>query len=210
MNDRTDQQAERVSDDMALATLDLFLRRIAASTSGLGGLHRLAVNDAGRWTRFTPIRLPHRHQQQVIDRLPQPAITPSIEITLNRAVRRKLLRQHAPLATRLGDIEDAVDHLPQQSLARSSARCGSWHMRLDDRPFLVAQVTCIAQPGALIFRARDSSPGHSRLPWCSQRERIAAAGVTQPCVRQSRRLVEQAIEMTRPFIEQSFRVSLLL
>jgi hypothetical protein len=52
----TDQQAQRVGDDLALATFDLLAGVIAARTAALGGLDRLAVDDPRRRAGFTPSR----------------------------------------------------------------------------------------------------------------------------------------------------------
>ena len=51
-----DQQAQRVGDDLALATFDLLAGIIATRTAALGGLDRLAVDDPRRGAGFAPGR----------------------------------------------------------------------------------------------------------------------------------------------------------
>src|SRR5215469_8618831 len=47
-----DHQADGIGHDMALATLDLLGRIVAAWSAALGRFHRLAVDHAGRGARF--------------------------------------------------------------------------------------------------------------------------------------------------------------
>ena len=98
---------------MPFAALHFLAGVEAARAAGLGGLDRLAVDHPGTRAGLAAGRLAHRHQQEVVDRLPASVVTPSIEVALHRAAGRELLRQHAPLATGLRDVEDCVDHVPQ-------------------------------------------------------------------------------------------------
>src|SRR6516164_261678 len=50
MDRDTHQQARRVGHNMALATFDFFRRIIPSWSTAFGGLDRLAVDDASRWT----------------------------------------------------------------------------------------------------------------------------------------------------------------
>src|SRR5918997_2222582 len=69
MNAQPDQMALRVSDDVALAPLDLFAGIKAARASGFRGLDRLAVNDAGRGARLTAGLLARGGHKGMVDPL---------------------------------------------------------------------------------------------------------------------------------------------
>jgi hypothetical protein len=75
----TCQQADCVGEDMRLAIFD-FLRCIeAARATGLGGLDRLAVDNAGRGAWHMSGRFARLQQQLEIDPLQRTAIAPSVK-----------------------------------------------------------------------------------------------------------------------------------
>jgi hypothetical protein len=80
----------------------------------------------------------------MVDNFPSPLIAPCVKIPLHRVEVRKVLRQHPPLATGLGDIEDGIDNISQTGRARPTAGRRRRHVRLDHRPFCIGGVACIA------------------------------------------------------------------
>jgi hypothetical protein len=181
VHNHPDRQADRIGEDMPLAAVDLLASVIPSRSAGLGRLDRLTVYHAGGGAGFAPGSFTHLHQHDVVDDLPDPAVTPIIKVPLHGRVWREILRQHAPLTARLGNVEDRIDGLSQVGLTRPSAVGRRWQMRLDQCPLFVGDIACIAQPIAPIFRARDSSPGHDPTPRRLRKpERIVAAGITQP------------------------------
>ena len=87
----------------------------------------------------------HGYQREV-DRPPQAAVPPGIEVTLNRRDRRKPLRQRPPLAAGPGDIEQRVHNRPEFGRSRSSRRFRVRHERCDQRPFPIRQRICATRP----------------------------------------------------------------
>src|SRR5215471_12998849 len=144
---------------MTLATVDLLARIVAARTARFSRLHRLAVDHPGRWTRHTSCQFTCLPYQHVVDVLPGAVVAPAVEVVLHRGERRKVLGQHAPLATTLGDIENRLDHPTQRGLTRPPAPVRRWQQWCNHRPLLLGRVTCIPQPFPLILRASDFSPG---------------------------------------------------
>src|SRR5512133_2772208 len=127
MNRGTDQQAGGVSHDMALAPFDLLGGIVTQWSTALGGLDRLAVDDPGRRAGFAPCDFPGLQQKLKIDPLEEAGISPFIEIPLHRRERRKVFRQHPPLAAAPRDIQDRVQHCAQIGLPRAAqqlARAG--------------------------------------------------------------------------------------
>src|SRR5271156_5619812 len=85
-------------------------------------------------------------------------VSPIVEIALYRRERRKVLRQHPPLTAGPRDIQDRVKHCSQLNLARPAQRLGRRHMRLDQRPFGIRDITCVALSLSLILRSSDFGP----------------------------------------------------
>lgn len=116
----------------------------------------------------------------MVDGLPDPGVPPRIEVALHRRIRREVLRFQPPLAGCLGDIEDRIDEVAHPGRARPPARRRPGQTRLDDRPFGIGGVACIAQPVTPILGARDLSSGHWVSPRCLRKhERVPAPEVTQ-------------------------------
>jgi len=126
MHDHPNRQSDGVGKDVPFAALDHFLGRISARATRRGRLDRLAVDDASARARLPASGLPHVHQQHVVDGLPYPVVAPRVEIPLHRCVWREILGQQTPLAAGLGDIEDAIDDIPQAGLARPPAARRRW------------------------------------------------------------------------------------
>jgi hypothetical protein len=68
MHHEADEVSLHIGDDVVLASVDFLPGVVAAWTAALGGLHGLAVDDAGGWARLTSGRLARLHDQEVIDR----------------------------------------------------------------------------------------------------------------------------------------------
>jgi hypothetical protein len=56
-----------IGDDVTLAAFDPLVRIEACEAAALGGLHRLAVDDARRRACLSPGRLAQGHDQHVAD-----------------------------------------------------------------------------------------------------------------------------------------------
>ena len=62
-----DEEANRIGDDMALASFDFFASIIPAGAAALGGLDGLAVDDPGRGAGFAPGSFSRFNQQLEVD-----------------------------------------------------------------------------------------------------------------------------------------------
>src|SRR5690242_6424535 len=90
---------------------------IVATRAGcLGGLHRLAVDNAGGRARLAPLQLPRLHHQSMVDASPGAIVPPTVEAVLNRSEWRKLPWQHPLMAAALCDIEDRIQHVAHRGL----------------------------------------------------------------------------------------------
>ena len=94
-----EQKSIGVGYDMTLAPVNTLAGIVASRSSCLGRRCALTVDDRRCRTglaREVPAGLSN---QRCDDFLPSPAIAPRIKIALDRRIRRKFLRQSAPLAT---------------------------------------------------------------------------------------------------------------
>lgn len=149
MNRHEQHQPQCIGDYVTLAPHDLLARVIAAHSAAFGGFDALAVDHPCAWAGLAPFDLARSHHQHVIDRLPQAAVAPSVEIALDRRKRRKILRQHSPLTAAGRQIEDRVHHFAHIGAARTTTNLRGRKQRFDQRPFRIAQIAWITKPARL-------------------------------------------------------------
>src|SRR5215217_1114509 len=172
MNQDEEHQSECVSDDVALAALDLFPGVVARYPSAFGRLHALAIDDARCGTGLAAFQFTRTHDQEMVDGLPQTAVTPIVEVALHRGPRRKIRGEHPPLAPAGRDEQNGIHDRAQIDRARPSARACRRQKRRNDRPFPIRHVARIASATTPMILASDVIPGHSILRLLTQRRRI--------------------------------------
>ena len=79
-----DKEALGVGDDMPLPAFDLLSCVIAPWPATFSGLDALAVDHPGAGTGLSPFADADRHQQIMVDGLPQAAVAPVVKVTLYR------------------------------------------------------------------------------------------------------------------------------
>ena len=85
-----------------------------------------------------------------MDAIERSVVCPQIEITVDRALGRQILRDRAPLATGREYIHQAVHDRAHLDLALSTAPPGWWDQWFDERPFRVRDIARIAQFAAIV------------------------------------------------------------
>ena len=73
-----------VGEDVTLAPLDLLAGVVTRDAATFRGFDALTDDNAGLWRGFLDLDFARLQQQMMIDRLPQPAVAPSIEPALYR------------------------------------------------------------------------------------------------------------------------------
>src|SRR3712207_2058728 len=96
--------ALRVDQHLALAPGDFLPAIVAARTTGFGGLDRLAVNDGGRWLRFTSVGDAIALPQDLCNSLPQARLAPFAQVIIDRLPRGKIVRHPPPRDPAAQDI----------------------------------------------------------------------------------------------------------
>ena len=132
MNDRVEQQTQRIYENVALLALD-FLARIIAMRIDAGplfrALHALAVDDGGGRTGFPFALLAALHVERVMHAIERAVLTPQIKIVEKRAPWRQIFRDRSPLASRAQHVHDPVHHLAHVDVALVSTALGRWDQR---------------------------------------------------------------------------------
>jgi hypothetical protein len=106
----------------------------------------LTVDDRGGWAGFTALALARGDVERVVDALQRSVPIPQHEVRMRRALRRQVLGQRLPLATRREHVEDCVENLANIHLAPTAAALGWRDHRLNQRPFGIRQVTGYRRP----------------------------------------------------------------
>lgn len=125
--------------------------------------HALAVDDGGAGGDFALRLLSAGRIKRMVDAVERAIPGPKVEIVMDRAPRRQILRDRSPLAAGREHIHQPVDHLAQVDAALAAARLARRDQRLDQRPFLVRQVARIPQVVAVVTGAVLDRPHRAPL-----------------------------------------------
>lgn len=139
-------QPERVHEDMALAAVDFLAGIVAPRLAALGALDAPAVDDRRAGVPVAGFELPQEFAQVRVNRGPQPAVLPLPEVMIDRAPRREVGGQIAPLAAGARQIEHGVEQVPIRVLARAAGRAGLGKTVMDKLPFGVGKISRVAHP----------------------------------------------------------------
>ena len=120
----SEDQTQRVDQNMALAALDLLACVIAANPYGFCGFHALAVDDPRRRLGLPTFQLPRLHRQIKPHRQKDAPVAPVVKIPFHRRARRETLREHPPLATAARYIDDAFITSRRSASRGQPIRCG--------------------------------------------------------------------------------------
>src|SRR5712664_2372198 len=83
--------------------------------------HALAVDDGGGRTGFPLLSFATVLIKRVVDSFQRAVICPQIEVVVDRASRRQVFRDRAPLTAGRENIHQAVHHLPHDHRALATA-----------------------------------------------------------------------------------------
>lgn len=138
------QQATiRVDCDMAFAPAE-FLVGVITSRSRAGRFHALAIDNTGTRQHLPLIAQAIKHQRQVMDGTKQHAPHQPPKPVIDRLIRREIIRQHAPLASRPHHVTQRIDHRAQIRLARPSRLRLLWQQRCNQAPLFIFHIRGIA------------------------------------------------------------------
>src|SRR5215210_5467796 len=122
----------------------------------------LAIDDRSARAGVSPRQLPACHIERVVNAAERAVVVPSVEVVVQGAARRQVLGDRGPLAACTQDIHEAVGHLAQVDRPLVPAALGGRDQRGDQRPFLVGQVTWVAQLTTVVATTVLIRP-HQRL-----------------------------------------------
>jgi hypothetical protein len=92
--------------------------------AGFGRLHTLAVDDTGAGRLLAVKEFADVSPEDVVEFLPDPGVTPGIEVVADGLPRREVVRQTPPLAPGSSQIEDRIDDILAVVSAGPAGRAG--------------------------------------------------------------------------------------
>src|SRR5687768_9269500 len=129
------QQTQRIHNQMPLSTFDFLAGIVAAFFAALlGGFYRLAVDGRDAWMKVASRLFAHVGTQTSEDLIPDAMLGPVGEVVVDGFPWRKLMRDHAPLATGPYQIKARVDDFAQIRRAWSAAGFGTRQEFGDELP----------------------------------------------------------------------------
>src|SRR3954469_5111326 len=126
-------------------------------------LDALAINDRSARAGVPPRQLPACHIERVVNAPERAVVVPSVEVVVQGAARRQVLGDRGPLAACAQDVHEAVGYLAQVDRPLVAAALGGRDQWGDQRPFLVGQVTWVAQLATVVATTVLTRP-HQWLP----------------------------------------------
>ena len=140
---------------MAFASRGYLAAIEAAYAHGVDtGLDGLTVDASGSRVFMPSFAAANLGPQRVVNPLPGTVISPAAKAGVDTRPPRLLLRQHPPLDSADGQIENRIDDLAHVQAAWSSSRFGRWNQILDNDPLSVGQV------GRVSLRCHEHNANH--------------------------------------------------
>ena len=146
------QQGERHSSESGPAYLRrcdacaplLSCRRHSRKSPPFCRLHALAIDNRCTGALLAPLLISDAIAKGVMDLLPGPIVSPLLEVHIDRRVRGKIVREHAPSTAATQNVEDGIDHQPEVCRTRPTPRLGCRKQATNDPPFRVTDITRIS------------------------------------------------------------------
>ena len=139
-----------------------------------GAFNALTVDDAGGRTRLPIDQLAALLVELIVNSQQRPVVLPALEVVEQGASRRQVSGDIAPLTPGARKVQKAIYHLAFIDLAWAATTLGWRDQVLQVPPFLVGQVTWIAQLVPVVPRTVFSGPhyAHRELMPSSNHSRV--------------------------------------
>src|ERR1700679_1522789 len=180
-HDRVQHEALGVDQDMPLLALDLLAGvvtvRIDPGPALLRALHTLGVDDRRSRAGLPCGLFATLHIERVMQPLQSPVMGPSDKVLVDRAPRRQVLRDGAPLTPGAEDVHHPVRHLTDIDRTLVAAALGRRNQRPDLAPLRLGQIALVAQMAAVIAASVLTGP-HPEFPPNSEKGKKMVADST--------------------------------
>ena len=154
-----------IHQDMSLLAVDLLAciitRGVDVSAAFFGAFNALTVDDAGGRTRLPIDQLAALLIEFIVNSQQRPVVPPALEVVEQGASRRQVPGDIASLTPRAQNVQEAIYHLAFIDLAAAATALGWRDQMLQVPPFLVGQVTGIAQLVPVVPRTVFSGPHYA-------------------------------------------------
>ena len=139
-------QAARVDEDVAFATIDAFGAIVAADTADTSSTNRLAVDDAGARLRAAANLGAELFAQGSVHLLPRAIQPPQTKVVIHGLPGRELVREQPPGAATPHHVEDGIQDFADWMEPGSAERFGWREQRGETSEFSFSQVSQVSSP----------------------------------------------------------------
>jgi hypothetical protein len=161
MGEEDEAAPDGIDEGVALATHDLLAGVVATRAAGFGGLHTLAVDDAGARRGRLPTAFAIDQQQRMVERLEHAPVPPGCKPAIGRALGGKVARQKPPGDTAAHHVEDPVDDLAQQPGQRPTGPLRRRQQRRNQPPLRIRQICFVSESRATMLPVSGWGPHRS-------------------------------------------------
>src|ERR1700747_2543432 len=117
-----------------------------------GAFHALAIDDGSGGTGLSFRLLAACDVERIVNAIQHTITLPPYEVTVDRAVRRKVLRKVAPLATGAQNIHHRVHDRPHVGPPLATASVGWRNQWCNIGPLVIGEVARVPQMITIVFR----------------------------------------------------------
>src|ERR1041384_3387394 len=136
----SNEQPQRVYQDMALAPFDLFGTIKACGPSAIGGLDALRVDNRGAGLAVAAFQDAEVTAQGIVDPFPGTIFSPAPKVMIDDAPGRQIVGDKAPRTAGAQDIQDRIDDLALGINFWSTTRLGGRDHWFENLPFGIMEV----------------------------------------------------------------------
>src|SRR5580704_4722212 len=157
-----------IDHDVTLAAVDFLAGVIPPRATGFGGFDTLAIDDRCTRAGLAADTQTIQHHQFMVQDFPGSVVAKPGEPTIDRLVRREMLRQHPPGTATAQHKEDRVHQFAHRP-GSTPASLGWWRQQWREYlPFRVGQIARVAQLVPVMLCPGLGGP-HRRLQVCGER-----------------------------------------
>ncbi len=131
--------SERIDHDEPLSPLGLFARVVTGFRRQPRRAHGLTIKDRGSRPTVSTFAFSSKGPKAIVDSSQDPFPRPGRKDMEDRFVRRKGLGKQMPMAPRLGNIQDGIDHR-SEIRARPTRACRLWQHVFQKCPLSIRKV----------------------------------------------------------------------
>src|SRR5512138_2638034 len=148
MHEHQQEQAQRVYNNMAFASRNLFMDIDTTFFATFGGFDALAINDTSTRLWFSPLLHSHLLHQHSIDLLPQTTVPPLPVVAIRSLPLWQIMRHQSPATATTHNVQDRIHNIAIRPSSSSSTRALPFRQQWrNQRPLSIIQIGWVGLSG---------------------------------------------------------------